>query len=442
MSGEHAREVITAEVSIGVLRAACEGDMPSGFAITIVPIVNLGGRQMVEGGELCRRTNARGVDLNRNFPSHFQAVPPPSVTERTSREQTFLQDHARHALGKRSVMSVRAAAGGFTRSTRGDDTEECKAEEAPLAPGQITSSSRTESASQSVFVATEDSQPSSLAADGTDESSKKSSTTVDTGKLDLGSFPVVPPPFSPWEVYPGPAPFSEEETRSLRDIILRARPHGYLTLHSGAYTLMESPAWTEDGREAGAELRQAMRAAVHSSHGVDPDDPMAGAQLAVRKMREALGVDLPRGAAGTTLHYVSPGTSLDWAVLKAGVLVSVAAEVYAGDEQEELARWAEERRGPSLLQHNAGGKAGRLRSRKARTSAARSRGVLSAGDDGAMAAVERFDEGAPVMSLEEAVGCFNFFNPTSKEGVRVVVDRWVAAARGFLGAVRAVSQGS
>jgi len=277
-------------------------------------------------------------------------------------------------------------------------------------------------------------------------------------EVDLESFSPSPPPFSDFEVFPGPEAWSEEETRSLRDILLAVRPHGYLSLHSGAYTLMESPAWTENAHEADKEIR----AAVHSSHHGETAtgehetldlDPMRYARAAVRSMRGALGVDLPRGPAGTTLHYVSPGTSLDWAVLEGGVLVSVAAEVYAGDEEVELARWEKSHREASMLQFNARETATRARSNRARNSgtgqvqpegsstsstsdtASTRPGTGSSGESIPAEESLRFDSGAPEMGFEDAVRCFTFFNPSTIAGRDMVVARWVKAINAFAGTV-------
>jgi len=78
--GEHAREAITSEVALRVASAlagdAVGGDDPlrsraaalrSRVEFALMPLVNVRGRRLFEGGDFCRRGNARNVDLNRNW---------------------------------------------------------------------------------------------------------------------------------------------------------------------------------------------------------------------------------------------------------------------------------------------------------------------------------------------------------------------------------------
>lgn len=75
--GVHARELVSAESGLDLVRSLCE---PFGEAelkrarvalarsnFLIVPNVNPTSRRAVEEGDLCRRGNAHGVDLNRNW---------------------------------------------------------------------------------------------------------------------------------------------------------------------------------------------------------------------------------------------------------------------------------------------------------------------------------------------------------------------------------------
>jgi len=67
---EHARECITSELA---LHAIHEWAVHPPIQDTwIIPIVNKWGRQQVERGNDCLRTNVHGVDLNRNYPFGFQ----------------------------------------------------------------------------------------------------------------------------------------------------------------------------------------------------------------------------------------------------------------------------------------------------------------------------------------------------------------------------------
>ena len=78
--GEHAREAITSEVALRVA-SALAGEVGGGddslrsraaalrsrVDFALMPLVNVRGRRLFEGGDFCRRGNARNVDLNRNW---------------------------------------------------------------------------------------------------------------------------------------------------------------------------------------------------------------------------------------------------------------------------------------------------------------------------------------------------------------------------------------
>lgn len=79
--GEHARELISPETALRVIEDLCgwheetraQADTLLAFYdVRIVPVANPLGRARVEAGEFCRRTNEHDVDLNRNWPDHFQ----------------------------------------------------------------------------------------------------------------------------------------------------------------------------------------------------------------------------------------------------------------------------------------------------------------------------------------------------------------------------------
>lgn len=77
--GQHGRELITSELALRLLYILSkEQFLPNmdpislnstldKFIIKVVPMENMNGRKLVEGGKLCERRNGRGVDLNRNW---------------------------------------------------------------------------------------------------------------------------------------------------------------------------------------------------------------------------------------------------------------------------------------------------------------------------------------------------------------------------------------
>jgi murein tripeptide amidase MpaA len=62
---EHARERITGELALQLIKKLKK--MKPNRRITIIPILNTGGRRKVENGAPCTRKNNNGVDINRNF---------------------------------------------------------------------------------------------------------------------------------------------------------------------------------------------------------------------------------------------------------------------------------------------------------------------------------------------------------------------------------------
>ncbi|WCJ44697.1 Zn-dependent exopeptidases superfamily protein [Euphorbia peplus] len=77
--GQHGRELITSELALRILSILSEEQFlpnmnPTSLhsildrlVIKVVPMENMNGRKIVEGGDLCDRRNGRGVDLNRNW---------------------------------------------------------------------------------------------------------------------------------------------------------------------------------------------------------------------------------------------------------------------------------------------------------------------------------------------------------------------------------------
>lgn len=85
--GEHARELISAETALHMIRCICGAcENPSahlkslaaavkqGTELLIFPNVNPDGRKEAERGDYCYRVNSRGVDLNRNWDDHWKSI--------------------------------------------------------------------------------------------------------------------------------------------------------------------------------------------------------------------------------------------------------------------------------------------------------------------------------------------------------------------------------
>lgn len=72
--GEHPRELISVETCLEMLRKVLASEEILAFAsIRMVINANPEARKQVEAGEYCLRTNANGVDINRNWDLHWKA---------------------------------------------------------------------------------------------------------------------------------------------------------------------------------------------------------------------------------------------------------------------------------------------------------------------------------------------------------------------------------
>lgn len=78
--GEHARELISPETGLLFLETYCSSNeayvqkMRSKYTIQMILNANPISRKEVEKGDYCKRMNPNGVDLNRNWDSHWQRV--------------------------------------------------------------------------------------------------------------------------------------------------------------------------------------------------------------------------------------------------------------------------------------------------------------------------------------------------------------------------------
>eukprot|EP01017_Pseudomicrothorax_dubius_P035750 TRINITY_DN5055_c0_g1_i10.p1 TRINITY_DN5055_c0_g1~~TRINITY_DN5055_c0_g1_i10.p1 ORF type:complete len:237 (+),score=26.25 TRINITY_DN5055_c0_g1_i10:310-1020(+) len=197
--GEHPREMISVELGAHFLKQLCDkllmGDAQTisllrAHEIYLVPIANPSGRSLLEGGDLCVRSNAAGVDINRNWDIEWR---------------------------------------------QGDEGDKFT------------------------------------------------------------------------QTFPGDAPFSEEETRALRDLMQEVKPQLFISIHSGqaailtpyAYTA-EQPSWMSDKWS---------------------------------EILSKLSQDCPActiGSAARVLNYRGYGTSLDYAYKRLRIPYTFAFEIYDG----------------------------------------------------------------------------------------------------------------
>jgi len=119
--------------------------------------------------------------------------------------------------------------------------------------------------------------------------------------------------------FPGPKPFSEPETRLLKQVVQDYNPTTYLTIHSG--TLGMYMPWAFDMQHLADRNQKPMLSILQE---LDDDH-----------------CNCPYGAAGKEVGYNCPGTSLDWVYDKLKTPFAFAFEIWVDeDSQADLrARW-------------------------------------------------------------------------------------------------------
>lgn len=195
--GEHAREIISSETALEFIADLCllkSGSSEQSkraeavlqrFDVYVVPDANPSGRQQVLGGAMCTRSNANGVDLNRNWDHEW-------------------------------ILS---------------------------------------------------------ANDG--------------------------------EMYGGPKPFSEPETRALKTLMDRIKPYAFISVHSGAVGMYTPPGYT-----------------------ATPGSDTKALLNILTKVKEAAPCDCHMGMIGKELGYVSHGNCLDYAHDVVHTPFAFAVEIY------------------------------------------------------------------------------------------------------------------
>ncbi|CAE7666909.1 unnamed protein product, partial [Symbiodinium sp. KB8] len=161
----------------------------------------------------------------------------------------------------------------------------------------------------------------------------------------------------PAQTGPGSGPFSEAETVAMRDAMTQAKPHLFVTVHSGAvgmYTpYAHSPkdvleATAEEEKQANADAQRFRAAAGMLRGGKGGDEPDSAEATAARERvakaasrhRRAVAMSstlkqlasefgtCPHGSAGHELGYLCPGTCLDYAWDVLDVPLTYAYEVW------------------------------------------------------------------------------------------------------------------
>lgn len=77
--GEHARELISPETGLHFVKKLCQEsedlkEIKDDYELRMIVNLNPLSREKVEQGDFCKRENENGVDLNRNYKSHWTSV--------------------------------------------------------------------------------------------------------------------------------------------------------------------------------------------------------------------------------------------------------------------------------------------------------------------------------------------------------------------------------
>lgn len=136
------------------------------------------------------------------------------------------------------------------------------------------------------------------------------------------------------QTFPGSKPFSEPETRLLKQLVMEYAPTTFLCVHSG--TLGMYMPWAYDSKHLADRNQQEM--------------------MKLLKDIDSEHCHCPWGAAGKEVGYDCPGTSVDWVFAKTNASFAYAWEIYVGDGQTGLReRWQQKLQegGQALLEGGA-----------------------------------------------------------------------------------------
>eukprot|EP00435_Cladocopium_sp_Y103_P075783 s111_g64.t5 len=218
---------------------------------------------------------------------------------------------------------------------------------------------------------------------------------------------------------PGPAPFSEPETRLLRSLVSEYKPTTYLCVHSGTLGLYMP--WAFDQVHA-ADRNQKLSLQVDLTSKlalgfarirplVDVENveiqQISKAMMSVLEELDRSHCQCPYGAAGKEVGYSCPGTSLDWIYDKLQTPFAFAFEIYVGNGQmpKLKERWHQKVHASSLLQ----------------THLANARPDFFKAHPSDFIQVSHTE----VAESENSRDCFELYNPASEEVFHATVKNWV-----------------
>lgn len=278
--GEHAREFVSVEAALRLSAALTNHDedeelnelgreVLETYDVVSIPVANPLGRAKAESGEFCYRDNANGVDLNRNWDSHW---------------------------------------------------------------------------------------------DG----------SMSAGNTNSGS-----------------EPFSESETKILRDVMTETNPHIFMTVHSGTLGMYTPFAYSTS----------------------IPTGPEESEMLSMILPLDEESCQCPMGAAGKEVGYLCPGTCLDYAYDVLKVPYAFAFEIYGNEEERAKCKAAFEKQ--------------KMRFKSEGSYMKDFVSFLEMETTHSCFLQDRMETSTQHLSRMSEEECFSFFNPTSESELRDVTGNWV-----------------
>jgi len=207
---------------------------------------------------------------------------------------------------------------------------------------------------------------------------------------------------------PGPKPFSEPETRIVKRLVTDFLPTTFLTVHSGTRG-MYMP-WAYDMK--------------HLAHYNEP------AMMEILKVLDKDHCQCPFGAAGKEVGYSCPGTCLDYAYAKLNTSFAFAFEIYTSPSADEdlKERWSEKMRSGGAQLLEKGNHLGHPHFRDVfseHTSDFVDFADMSSVKSGLRVKAQQGAEGVEVQFPD--TGCFDLFNPETKDEYDKTVKNWAEA---------------
>lgn len=219
--GEEGRDLLSSEIAVRIVRRVCgnpatndtaagnssnatEDVLPPRTRIILVPVANPDGRRISEMGRRCDRTNAKDVDVDRNWPSFWKEAESEDESERSA-----------SLYGRASKTKVKIGEAVVRHVVVSGDDESGTDRQASTASPTATNATATGATATVARVM------GATATDATATGEKKTGEK----KTEASSAAT------------GPRPLSEPETRALKSLIERYTPSSYVAVRTGSLAL-------------------------------------------------------------------------------------------------------------------------------------------------------------------------------------------------------------